>query len=180
MSIPFRKNVCVLLIATTPLWGMPGKLLADGGAAAERSAHQAEKVDVLPVRLSGDHRLRGQAKTASGEPAAGVPVVLGVNGKPVGRVMADEQGRFEFGPIRPGHYQIATKDAVAVIEAHTASAAPEQALQTVEVSQGAMIARGQSPAQWLTHPLFIGLIIAAAIAIPLAIAFDDDDDDDAS
>lgn len=176
MSISFRKNICVLLIATTPLWGLPGKLLADGGATAEQSAVQPEKVEALPVRLSADRRLRGQAKTASGEPAAGVPVVLGVKGKPIGRVIADEQGRFEFGPVDAGSYQIATKDAVAVIEAHTASDAPEQALQKVEVSQPAMIARGQSPVRWLTHPLFIGLVIAAAIAIPVAIAVSDDDD----
>lgn len=180
MSILFRKNICVLLIATTPLWGMPGKLLASDGAAAEPAVAQTAEVDALPVRLTIDRRLRGQAKTETGEPAAGVPVVLGVKGKPVGRVIADDEGRFEFGPLHPGHYQIATKDAVAMVETYAASDAPEQALQTVEVSRPAMIARGQSPAQWLTSPLFIGLVIAAAIAIPLAIVLGSDDDDDAS
>lgn len=177
MSNSFRKNICLLLLATTPLWGMPGKLTADGGAAAERPITEPEVIEALPVRLTADRRLRGQAKTATGAPASGVPVVLGINGKPVGRVIADQEGRFEFGPIDPGHYQIATNDAVAVIEAHTASDAPERALQRVEVSRPAMIARGQSPAQWLTNPLFIGLVIVAAIAIPVAIAAADDDDD---
>lgn len=180
MSISFRKRICLLLIATTPLWGIPGKAMADGGATAERSVAPAEELDAVPVRLTADQRLRGQAKTASGAPASGVPVVLGVKGKPVARVMADQEGRFEFGSVEPGSYQIATKEAVAVIEAHSASDAPEKAVQRVEISRPAMIARGQNPARWLTHPLFIGLVIAAAIAIPVALAVGDDDDDDAS
>lgn len=177
-----RIAICYTLIAMTPLWGLPCRVAAavDGSAqidAAQQARLAANDVEALPVRLGQDKILRGIAKTKTGEPAANATVVLGVNGKPVGRVLADKEGRFQFGPIKAGKYQVATKDAVAMLAVYSLDSAPESAEKIVEVSQPAMIARGQSPGSLLTNPWFIGLIIAAAIAIPLAIALSDDDDD---
>lgn len=179
--ILFRKSLCIALAAATPMWGTPGRLLANDSARTEAVATDGEmEMKAVPVRLSADRQMRGEVKTVEGKPAAGAPVVLGVNGKPVGRVIADEQGRFQFGPLKPGRYQLATSEAVAMVDVYPAADAPKQAIQSIEVSQPAMIARGQNAPAWLTNPLFLGLVIAAAIAIPLAIALDDDDDDDAS
>ncbi len=188
MLILFRKSLCIALAAATPLWGAPSRLLAsDPGrtTTAPQASNDAPpaglmEMEAVPVRLSADRQMRGEAKTVEGKPASGATVVLGVNGKPVGRVIADEQGRFTFGPLKPGRYQLATTEAVAMVDVFPATDAPEKAVQSIEVSQPAMIARGQNARAWLTNPWFLGLVIAAAIAIPLAIALDDDDDDDAS
>lgn len=178
MLILFRRSLCIALAAATPVWGTPGRLLANEAGRGPAVAVDSEaEMKAVPVRLSAERQMRGEVKTMEGKPAAGAPVVLGLNGKPVGRVIADQQGRFQFGPLKPGRYQLATSDAVAMVDVYGEADAPEQAKQSVEVSQPAMIARGQSPMQWLTNPLFLGLVVAAAIAIPLAIALDDDDDD---
>lgn len=185
MLILTRKALCLTLAAMSLMWGLPCRLaVAVDGKNSVDPAHEARlaanEVEATPVVLGQDKMLRGVAKTKEGTPAAKATVVLGVNGKPVGRVIADEQGRFEFGPLKAGKYQVATKDAAAMLAVYSLDSAPEAAVPNVEVSQDAMIARGQSPGSLLKNPWFIGLIIAAAIAIPLAIALSDDDDDDAS
>lgn len=177
-----RKAICLSLIAMTPLWGLPCRLAAavDGSGkitGAQQTRLAENNVEALPVMLGQDKMLRGIAKTKTGEPAANATVVLGVNGKPVGRILADQQGRFQFGPLKAGKYQVATKDAAAMLALYSLDSAPESAEKIVEVSQPAMIARGQSPGNLLTNPWFIGLIVAAAIAIPLAIVLSNDDDD---
>lgn len=176
----FRKCLCILLSATTLAWGVPVQVFAQDTAGPTAEVLAANPVDAIPVRLGSDRYLRGIAKSADGQPAAEVPVVLGVEGRVVGRVLADKEGKFAIGPLKPGKYQVATRDAVAMLAVHSADAAPQDAAETIEVSRPAMIARGQT-AGMLTNPWFIGLVVAAAIAIPLAIVLaDDDDDDDAS
>ncbi len=176
MLIQMRKCLCVLLSATTLAWGTPARAMVDETSGPSAEVLAANQVDAVSIRLGADRHLHGVAKTTDGKPAAGVPVVLGVNGKPVGRVIADQEGKFSIGPLKPGKYQVATRDAVAMLAVYSVTDAPEDASDSVEVSQPAMIARGQSAGGLLTNPWFIGLVIAAAIAIPLAIALSDDDD----
>ncbi len=187
MRSSLQKSVCLLLAACAPLWGFPVRVMAQESTVLPVNASQdgpsrdevlkAAEVEAIPVRLGGDRYLRGVVKTKAGQPAAGAPVVLGVRGKPVGRVIADDSGQFAFGPIKPGKYQVATRDAAAMLAVYSVAEAPVEAASNVEVSQQAMIARGQSPSGFLTNPWFIGLVVAAAIAIPLAIVLSDDDDD---
>jgi hypothetical protein len=188
MPVTFQKMLCLTLVVITPAWGLPCRLVAAQDPIITAQTDRQEKlaaneVEAVPVLLSQDRKLRGVAKTKEGKVAAGATVVLGIDGKPVGRVIADDQGRFEFGPLKPGKYQVATRDAAAMLAVYSVDSdapAARDAMKMIEVSQPAMIARGQSPGGLLTNPWFIGLIVAAAIAIPLAIVLSDDDDDDAS
>lgn len=182
MLVFARNAICLSLAIVSPLWGMPCRLAVamDGSAAVDpaRAARlAANEVEAIPVVLGKDKMLHGVVKTKEGIPAEKATVVLGVNGKPVGRVVADEKGRFKFGPLKAGKYQVATKDAAAMLAVYSLDSAPDAAEKEIEVSQPAMIARGQSPGGLLKNPWFIGLVVAAAIAIPLAIALADDDDD---
>lgn len=186
MSFPFKKSLTAFLIAAAPLWGLPGKALANDGELAAKIATVAGKVDAakleahrveaVPVKLDNDRMLRGVAKTKDGKPAAGATVVLGVLGQPVKKITADKEGNFAFGPLEPGEYQVATRDAAAMLAVYSVAQAPRTAEESVEVSQKAMVARGQSPGGLLTNPWFWGLILIAAIAIPVGIALADDDD----
>ncbi len=52
---------------------------------------------------------------------------------------------------------------------------PPEAESHVELSRGAMLARGQEPGSLMTNPWFWGLIVFAAVAVPFAIISSDDD-----
>src|SRR5690606_1495940 len=104
----FRKSICALMLAMAPGWGMPARAFAQEAVASERQQQLEEnRVDAVPVRLDADGRLRGVVRTKEGAVAANASVVLGVKGKPVQRATANAQGQFEFGPLKPGEYQVA-------------------------------------------------------------------------
>lgn len=196
-----HRSVCGLLIAAAPLWGVATPTASAQSPATQSPATQSPaanreppvanqqtnpqptpslakaRVEAVAIRLAPDRILRGTIRTPKGLPAAHCPVVLGVQGRPIGRTKADAEGRFQFGPIAPGEYQLATKDAAAMITAYSLDSAPDAAKSSIEVSRNAMIARGQSPASILSNPWFIALTVAAAAAIPVGIALADDDDD---
>lgn len=185
MKTLIHKSITVLMIAMAPMWGFPGAGNAAEGkspvipkiSAQEREKLESQRIDAVPIRLGEDRMLRGIVKTKEGLPATGATVVLGIYGKPIGRTLADSNGAFVFGPLKEGEYQVATRDAAAMLAVYRYDQAPEQAGSEIEVSQGAMVARGQNSGGILRNPWFWGLVIAAAIAIPLAIALADDNDD---
>lgn len=146
-------------------------------AEAEQAAAATAEAEVarVAVRLDQQQMLRGTVRDDEGRLAAGTGVVLGRGGKPLHRTETDQQGRFVIGPLTPGAYEIASPDAAAFLQVEAPTADPERSAAAVEVSRKAMIARGQDPRRTLLHGALIALVIAAAIAIPIAIAADDDD-----
>ena len=112
---------------------------------------------------------------AGGKPAANQSVVLGKQGKPIARTLTDDQGRFQFERIVPGEYQLATTDSIELVSCQPFDAAAPDAVPNVLMSKEAMVTRGTIK-DTLFHPLFVGLVIAAAIAIPIAIAANNNDD----
>jgi hypothetical protein len=109
-----------------------------------------------------------------GKPAAGQTVVLGKQGKVVSRTKTNAEGGFLFEKIAAGEYQLATNDSVALVQCHEANEQVADAVPSVLMGREAMLARGHLK-ETLFHPLFVGLVIAAAIAIPIAIAANDED-----
>ncbi|QDS89226.1 hypothetical protein EC9_34230 [Rosistilla ulvae] len=168
-----KRALHFLLIGTVVSWHMPIATLAAQQPPAAIAA--APEVHTIPVLLAGNRTLQGTSVTRDGKPAAGKTVVLGQQGKVVAKTAADENGRFQFTIDKPGDYQIATADAAAFLTCHTAATAPAKAVKQILVSQDAMIARGQQPISALLHPLLIGLVIAAAIVIPIAVSNNKDD-----
>ncbi len=129
------------------------------------------------VKLDEQNVLKGTVMQTGGKPAANKTVVLGREGKPIGRAIADAEGRFQFANVKPGVYQLATTETAELVQVHPAAAAVPNAVNHVIMGGEATTARGQGfNRQMLLHPLFVGLVIAAAIAIPIAIANNDDDD----
>ncbi|MEZ6088374.1 MAG: carboxypeptidase-like regulatory domain-containing protein [Pirellulaceae bacterium] len=164
-----------LLIATIVLWQVSVTSLRAQESVASESAEVAEQ-PIVPVAvvLTRNQSLEGTALDNDGKPAAGKIVVLGRDGKMIAKTFADDTGRFRFTAMRSGDYQIATAEAGAFVRCYQRSVAPEGAVPQVLVSRGAMIARGQQPASVLLHPLLIGLVIAAAIVIPIVVSNSDD------
>lgn len=186
MKIFFQRSICTLFVGIAPFWGMPGRSAAAGtpiegspiftvGIPVTSENLEKHRIEAVPVRLGAEGFLRGVVKTADGKPAAGAPVVLGVRGKPVTRVQADRNGEFRVGPLKSGEYQLATRDAAVMLAVFDGQQGPPETAEQVELSRGAMTARGQEPGSLMTNPWFWGLIVFAAVAVPFAIISADDD-----
>lgn len=168
--------------------------------AAARSAQVVDGVQVSQnikdVQLGSAGTLRGAVVDNNGRPVAGAPVVVGQQGKVVAQFDTAADGRYALKDVTPGVYQVASYAGVQTIRVY-ADNAPAGAVQgVVQVVDQAGIERGQccengascpGCAQCnggrygvlkriVTNPLTWAVVIAAAIAIPLAL----DDDDDAS
>lgn len=142
-------------------------------------------VDGVPVsqvvedlELQGD-LLIGGLVDASGRGVEDAPIVIGQDGKPVAQLRTDAEGRFAAKGLKPGVYQVVSHGKASTHRVWEEGRAPAQAKRGVIHSVDPQVARGASHGGLLgilANPLFLALIIAAAIAIPLAL----DDDDDAS
>ena len=123
------------------------------------------------VRLGNEGTLAGQLLDANGRPVAQQPVALFQGTKALVETRTDAAGRFAFPQVRSGVYQLTEGTVCVACRAWTNAAAPPAAQGQVLLVAKADVVRGQQPLSALfTNPLVIGLIVAAAIAIPLAIA----------
>ena len=140
-------------------------------AVQPSAAGVSSRATVQDVRLGDQGTLAGQLLDASGRPVAEQPVALLQGTKVLAETRTDGAGRFSFPQVRGGVYQLTSGTAWVACRVWTNQAAPPAAQgQVLVVSEGEIV-RGQQPISALfTNPLVIGLIIAAAVAIPLAIA----------
>lgn len=164
------------------------------GRSAEASPPQMQTVDVA---LDAQRRLSGQVVDVAGNPATQTAVTL-LNGKQQLHATTDAQGQFEIDGVRGGAYLARVGNQWKQVRAWAPGTAPPSANKGLMMVHGDQVVRGQaycgspvgcgSPVsagfagmrEALSHPLVLGGIIAAAIAIPVAIHNSDDDDDDAS
>jgi hypothetical protein len=148
--------------------------------------------NVSDVALDAQHALRGQALTPQGQPISNQPIVLDDGVTQVAGT-TDAQGGFQFTNVRGGTYRVQVAGNTQFLRAWSATAAPPNASQGVMVVGGGTTLLAQycgnpvtcgSPVrsgfggfrETLKNPLVVGGIVAAAIAIPVALANTDDDD----
>ena len=138
-----------------------------GGAARPAAA----RVAVLDVALDADGVLSGVVQNAQGQPEPNTVVVIGHEQGKLAQTTTDAEGRFAFQGVRGGTYRLATGTGGIVCRVWTAEAAPPVANDGAMIVTNEALARGQYPISelFLSDPILIGLIIAAAIAIPVAI-----------
>jgi hypothetical protein len=147
---------------------------------------------VADVALDVDGSLRGQAVTLQGQPIAGAQVLLDDGVEQVAAT-TDAGGQFQFDAVRGGAYRLQVGAQTQFCRAWKYGTAPPAATRGVMVVQGDQAILGQncggavgcgSPVRaglggcgkLLSNPLVVGGVIAAAIAIPVALANSDDDD----
>lgn len=115
----------------------------------------------------------------AGRGVSDAPVVIAQQGKPVATLRTDAEGRFSAAGLKPGIYQVVSHGALNNYRVWEDGKAPANAKRGVIHQVDPEVARGASTGGligFLTNPLVIVGIVAAAIAIPIAL----DDDDDAS
>ena len=133
---------------------------------------------VEDVVLKAD-TLHGALVDQAGRGVEDAPVVIGQNGKQVAVLRTDAEGRFAAPGLKAGVYQVVSHGGAVVYRVWNENEAPAAAKQGVIHTVDPQVARGAHHGgllKLLSNPIVLALIIAAAIAIPLAL----DDDDDAS
>ncbi|MBP62417.1 MAG: hypothetical protein CMJ62_12930 [Planctomycetaceae bacterium] len=137
-------------------------------AAPPNDRAATPQASVLDVELGADHSLSGQLYGSEGQTKAGVLVRVVANRG--SETKTDSEGRFRLTNVQAGVIRLAAEDADIAVRCWTHGTAPPTASKRVLLTPNQQIQRGQRPiADFLSGPVLIGLVIAAAIAIPIAI-----------
>ena len=136
----------------------------------------ASAAGIVDVRLDGQRLLRGTVVDTAGQPVAARPVVLQPPDGTVFNTQTDAAGGFVFRDVRGGVHRLVTGDRCVTCRVWTPAAAPPAAAGQLIVVAEPPVVRGQQPfSAVFTNPLFIGLVVAAAIAIPIVVHNAQDD-----
>ncbi len=139
-------------------------------------AGTAATTGIIDVRLDEHGAIHGRVLDAAGQGLAERPVVLQQVGGAVFRAQTDAAGRFVLQQVSGGVHQLTTGHGTVTCRVWTHTAAPPSATDQLTVVAGEPVVRGQQPFSCIfTNPLFIGLVVAAAIAIPIAVHNAQDD-----
>ena len=150
-------------------------MLVPPSALAGQPANLANDVALRPGGL-----LVGQVVDAQGAIQAAKVVSIQYGDREVARTATDQNGVFAAQGLRGGQYQIVTDNGLSVCRLWAPETAPPSANEAAIVVTGQEVVRGNMGGDWLNwvrnHPYITAGIVAAAIAVPLAVAADDDDD----
>jgi hypothetical protein len=138
---------------------------------------------ISDVALHERGTLVGVVYMAHGLPERGALVSIQTVGREVARTTTDEHGRFTTAGLKGGVYSVATADGVAIYRAWAAGTAPPAAHNAALLVMGNQdVARGQwgGLSGWTCSPWIQAVVLATAVAIPIAPYVFDDDDDSAS
>ncbi len=144
-----------------------------GAMTIASTAHAQSPAAIAPrdVRMSADGKLQGVAMDAQGRPLSGLDVkIQRVNGE-IHSVKTDASGRFAVA-VPAGPYMIGANGGRTLCRVWTAQAAPPRSQAGVLLVASDRVVLGQDNGGKATALVVGGLIIAAAIAIPVAL--DDD------
>jgi hypothetical protein len=162
-----------------------GMMVPPSALAAEPVAAVATMPSVVDVALRPGGVLVGQVVNPQGATQAGKVVSIQYANYEVARTTTDANGVFAARGLRGGQYQILTDDGISVCRLWASDTAPPAARPAALLVSGGEVVRGQwgfstEPVhQWVgwvqAHPYITAGAVAAAVAIPLALADDDDD-----
>jgi len=147
---------------------------------AARATSPTESAAAFDVALRPGGVLVGQVVDRQGVAKAGTTVSIRYAGQEVARTTTDTNGVFAAKGLRGGQYELLTQESSGICRLWAPDTAPPAAKQTALVVAGDDVVRGQGPmnawVEWIkAHPYITAGTVAAAIAIPLALADDDFD-----
>lgn len=163
----FRLSLAGLACVT---WLFPTQAMA-AGKTEPSSNSSRNPAAIRDVELGGGGRITGQFLDVQGQPKANqVVVIQRQHGQPL-QTHTDPNGRFVIAGASGGLYQISTDDSVILCRCWAENTAPPGANRDVLIVSGDGVQRGQRPiGEFLfSAPVLVALVIAAAIAIPIAI-----------
>ena len=162
-------TVIVLTLATSVA---PMQELVAGNSIGniEQPVRASIQSAIYDVELLPGGAVAGQVVDAAGQPLAGQAIVVHPSGQEPISTRSDQQGRFRLSGLNPGLCRIECGQTVLACRCWSPNTAPPAATQQLLLTPGESIERGQRCiADLCSGPVLIGLIIAAAIAIPIAV-----------
>ena len=165
----FRRTRMFALTLALVNWAVP---IAATSAAQPPGARQGATIRPCDVALDDGGRLNGRLLNRSAQPVTGLVVIAVQNGQQVAQSVTDQHGSFALTGLRGGMVQIAAQDAIAICRAWASGTAPPSATTNLVVIQQDVVQRGQMPLgdALFGDPILLGLFVAAAIAIPIAVS----------
>jgi hypothetical protein len=164
-----------LVVVTASIFLLPVQQLLAANPHLAAGAGQSSAIRDVALQTGGV--MHGQVVDAQGNPCdqVAVRVARTSDPTPLAVVQTDSQGRFAVSGLSGGVYRVETPAGAAMYRLWAPNTAPPSATTSALVLQGDPTMRGNlGGLGWFGWTL-IGLGVAAAIAIPLAL-----DDDDAS
>jgi hypothetical protein len=151
----------------------PGIASAAGLEMPPGASFAAPPPVVCDVRLDSSGRLWGMLVDVQGVPLARAEVALVRPNVDLSTAVTDTLGRFSFGPLQSGMYQIWVGGGAKLIRAWNARTAPPAAQPMALVVVPGEVVRGQMPAQqfFASDTAVLTAMVGAMVALPIAIHY---------
>lgn len=159
-------------IFRTLLTGLCCATLLFGQLAQAAQPAFSRTSSVADVALGSTGELRGQVLDSQGLPQPQIKVSIGKTNQQPTFVSTDAAGQFQVTGLAAGVYYVQTAQTSAVYRVWAPGTAPPSAQSGVLMVNNDHVVRGYghgNGAHLLASPWVMGLVVAAAIAIPLAI-----------
>lgn len=126
------------------------------------------------VQLDENGLLNGQLINIAGDPVANATIEIRHRNQRLDVAATNEDGEFRLRVKKTGAYLISVSGMQITCRCWTANAAPPAATDDLVLMAPEKTVRGQRPfADIITNPLFIGAVVATAVAIPIAVSTSD-------
>jgi Carboxypeptidase regulatory-like domain len=158
-------------IAALGLFAPPRLSSAAEPQAPERPTASAPATAIMDVALAAGGVFSGQLVDPQGRPQSGSSVELLQQQQTVATTTTDQDGRFSIPGLQGGMYQVVAGQEMRLYRLWAPDTAPPGARQSVMLVAAGQVVRGQRGWRyWLTNPWVISGAVAAAIAVPIALA----------
>ena len=162
-------------VALSMLGMLTGQLAQAAAPVTEKAASR-----ISDVGLHEGGTLRGVLVNSAGAAEAGVSVVLKQEGEVRASTRTGPSGEFAFRDVSAGLVELDTPNGQGIYRLWAPRTAPPSAEAGILLVDGQHVQRGQGRSAWLqslggtlANPWVLALIVAGAIAIPLALDSDD-------
>ncbi len=172
MNVSRNARILAVLLATLN-WIFPVSQAqalnppTDGHATTE----QRPGVHINDIALGAGGQLSGMVLSRHGKPTDAFPVTVTQKGRAVGTLSPDKSGRFQISGIHGGLFQVSAGRNAYMCRGWVAGTAPPIVRDQLLIVPEGIVENGQRPFSdlFFADPVMVGLIVAAAIAIPIAV-----------
>ena len=173
MKLIRNARRCAVLLATLN-WLLPISHVQalDGPSRAAATGQTVQPTRITDIALGAGGQLRGRVVDVQGRAKETSQIVVVQDGRQMAATQSDRLGRFSVDGIHGGVFQVLAGGNMYVCRGWTAGTAPPIATEQLLVVDGGVVERGQRPISdlFFADPIMVGLVVAAAIAIPIAIS----------
>ncbi len=178
MNISRYARFVVVLLAISN-WVLPVAQVhaLDPPNGGQLTVPRTKPVYVNDIALGKAGQLRGYVFDSQGQPSKAYHLKVTSSGRSAVEVTTDKQGRFQVDGMRGGMFQVAAGKQTYLCRGWVEGTAPPKARDQLLVVPDSVVERGQRPIGdlFVGDPIMVGLIVAAAIAIPIAVFNSRDD-----